>query len=274
MINGITYSIDNPYRLNVFLNSWQEHASEAITMTVMYHASDSDFAKGYDKIIAKFKKVKFVKSDNPKEMMFSLLGESEEELSALFTDEDLFYHKVNKGGEEIIDSVFDSHKDLLCFSLRLGRNVTVNRQFGSPNTIIPLNSERDNHLIVDWSKHYLDFGFPFCVHGHIFRTKEIRKLANKIRWKDFDELQENLQLFDRFPKKKLASFNRSVLVTDVAPPSQTADILTRKILNLRWLDDKILPIPIKKTKVDAITYNFGIYAWLLKDQKTNEKQHD
>ena len=65
----------------------------------------------------------------------------------------------------------------------------------------------------------------------------------------------------------MASFNKSLTVTDVAPPSQTADMLTRKILNLKWLDDNVLPVPIKKSKVDGIQFNFGIYAWLLKDQK-------
>lgn len=273
MIRGIVHSIDNPYRLNTFLDSWRTHASDSISMTVMYQDSDADFERGYSKLMDKYKNVNFIQTSEPKQTMFAMLKECEETFTALFTDEDMFYHKVNKGGEEIIEEVFESHKDLLAFSLRLGRNVTVNKQFGSPNTIIPLNDQRDNHLLVDWSKHYLDFGFPLCVHGHVFRTKEIRKLANKVRWKHFDELQENLnEVFDRFPKKKMASFNRSVIVTDVAPPSQTADVLTRKILNLRWLDDKILPVPIKKSKVDAITYNFGVYAWLLKDKKTDEKQ--
>jgi len=267
MIKGIIHSLDNPYRLNTFLTSWEEHAQQAVSITVLYNHSDEDYKRGYEKVISKFSKVSFVKTDNPKPSMFEILGLADEKYSALFTDEDIFYRKINKGGEEIVDSVFEEHKDLFSFSLRLGRNVTVNKQFGSPNIIIPLNKENDNHLLVDWSKHYLDFGFPLCVHGHVFRTKEIRKLSQNVRWTNFDELQENLQIFDRFPKKKMASFNKSLIVTDVAPPSQTADMLTRKILNLKWLDDNILPVPIKKSKVDGIQFNFGIYAWLLKDQK-------
>ncbi len=272
MINGIIYSVDNPYRLNMFLESWVKHAVDSIHMNIFYSFNNEEFNSGYEKVIKKFGyNTTFQFTKEPKQSIVDYLNNSQNDLTSFFTDEDLFYRNLNKGTEGTINKCFETYKEFLCFSLRLGKNVTVNKQFGSPNTIIPINDISEKHLVVDWSKHYLDFGFPFCVHGHVFQTKEIKKLINKVRWKDLDELQENLQLFDRFPKNKMGCFDKSVIVTDVAPPSATADLLVKKILNIKLLDNNFLPVPIKKDKVDGIIYNFGIYAWLLKDKK-NEKQ--
>lgn len=271
-VNGVIHSKDNAYRLKMFLESHKNFAKNAFNLTVFYEYSDDEFKNGYEKVMNEFKDHSYIEVSSLKKDLIEEMENSDSDYYCIFTDEDMFYRKVNEGGVEIIDSVFKANQDMLAFSLRLGYNIKENKRFQSPNIIIPLNEKSENHLLVDWSKHYLDFGFPLSVHGHIFRRKEIKKLSNKVRFENFDELQENLQIFDNFPKKKLGSFKNSVLITDTPAPSQTADILIKKILNLRLLNDKYMKVKIKKDSVKGIESNFGIYALLLKDQ-TNEKQH-
>ena len=254
----------------MFLDSHRDFSKNIFNLTVLYEYSDIDLKKGYQKLQSDFDYVNFVEVSNLKIDTVNQMEISDTDLYAIFSDEDMFYKNLNSGSAGIISSVFKEHQDLLSFSLRLGYNIKENKRFQSPNIIIPLNEKSDNHLLVDWSKHYLDFGFPLCVHGHIFRRKEIKKLTNKVRFENFDELQENIQVFSNFPKKKLASFKNSVLVTDVPPPSETADILIKKILNIRLLNGKYMRIKIKKDSVKGLESNFGIYALLLKEQK-NEK---
>jgi hypothetical protein len=271
-INGAVHSKDNAYRLNMFLESHKNFAKNAFNITVFYECSEDSFQNGYNKVMGQFRDHKYIKVSTLKKDVIEEMENSESDLYAIFTDEDMFYRKVNDAGLEIITSTFKNTQDMFAFSLRLGYNIKENKRFQSPNIIIALNEKSDSHLMVDWSKHYLDFGFPLCVHGHVFRRKEIKKLSNKVRFENFDELQENLQLFDNFPKKKLGSFKNSVIVTDAPAPSETADILIKKILNLRLINNKYMKVKIKKESVNGIESNFGIYALLLQAKK-NEKQH-
>ena len=62
----------------------------------------------------------------------------------------------------------------------------------------------------NWTKHYLDFGYPLSFNGHIFNTKEITKLIKKVRADNYIELEEKLQMFDYYPKEYMASFPMNV----------------------------------------------------------------
>jgi hypothetical protein len=98
----------------------------------------------------------------------------------------------------------------------------------------------------DWSKHYLDFGFPWSTEGHVFRTKELLKLIKGVNFTTPDELESNLMdVFEYFPKNKMCSFHNSVVVRDIAGP----DV---KQINEMWKGGK--PIELSEmdfTKVDG-----------------------
>jgi hypothetical protein len=73
-------------------------------------------------------------------------------------------------------------------------------------------AESDGALSWDWSVHYLDFGYPLSVDGHIFRTKDILKLTKKVGFTNPNTFEAALQIFESFPKNKMTSFLESVLV--------------------------------------------------------------
>ena len=73
-------------------------------------------------------------------------------------------------------------------------------------------SESDGALSWDWSVHYMDFGYPLSVDGHIFRTKEISKLTKKVSFENPNTYEAALQMFSNFPKSKMWAYKESVLV--------------------------------------------------------------
>jgi hypothetical protein len=73
-------------------------------------------------------------------------------------------------------------------------------------------SESNGALSWDWSVHYLDFGYPLSVDGHIFKTKDILKLTKKVGFTNPNTFEAALQIFESFPKNKMTSFPESVLV--------------------------------------------------------------
>ena len=134
-INGAVHSKDNAYRLNMFLESHKNFAKNAFDITVFYECSEDSFHNGYNKVIETFKDHKFIKVSTLKKDVIKEMENSESDLYAIFTDEDMFYEKVNDAGLEIINSTFKNTQDMLAFSLRLGYNIKENKRFQSPNII-------------------------------------------------------------------------------------------------------------------------------------------
>ena len=145
-------------------------------------------------------------SENFKQELLSLIS-SDFEYTAFFTEGDILFDIIN---EDDIISAF-SDEEVFCFSLRLGENTT------HCNALNIVNNLYDQEVVGDiikweWSKHYLDFGCPLSLDGHIFRTKEIYKLVKNIPFKNPDSLEEGLQAYEFLPREKMAAFKNSVLV--------------------------------------------------------------
>ena len=110
------------------------------------------------------------------------------------------------------------------------------------------NSEKDEILKWDWTVHYIDFGYPLSVDGHIFHTKDILKLTKKVAFKDPNTYEAGLQMFDYFPKQKMAAFSNSVLVntpnnivnTSINNLNGLTYGVSAKDLNKDYLEGKII----------------------------------
>jgi len=70
----------------------------------------------------------------------------------------------------------------------------------------------DNTIKWDWTQHYVDFGYPLSVDGHIFRTKDIFKLVRKVAFKNPNEMEAGLQIFDTYPRNKMVSYKQNALI--------------------------------------------------------------
>jgi hypothetical protein len=81
----------------------------------------------------------------------------------------------------------------------------------SKNKIVPFE-DKEGVIKWEWKKHYYDANYSLSVDYHIFTTKDIYKLVNKITFENPNTLEANLQIFSNFPKQIMAAFEQSVVV--------------------------------------------------------------
>jgi hypothetical protein len=118
-----------------------------------------------------------------------------------------FYEKVDL--EIINNTLLD--QEIFCFGMGLGKNITHCSNLNCDNVFIP-EKEENGILIWDWSKHYMDFGYPFNLDGTVYRGKELLKFIKNINFSDTLELENNLQIFDNYPKNFMACFEKSKII--------------------------------------------------------------
>jgi hypothetical protein len=210
-INAIVFSIDKAAQLRIFLESTNKYAPGVFDINVIVSHTSEDFDKGYGMVIndPNFSHVNFVMQDKEfKGQVLSLL-KTEHDYSCFFMDDDIIYKEVKL---EDITSQIESDEDVVCFSLRLGENVTKCYTLDADNVMHDMERS-GNTMKWDWSLHYLDFGYPFSLNGHTFRRKDIYKLVRKSKFTGLEELE--MALFDfaeMFPRNKMVSYKHSALV--------------------------------------------------------------
>jgi hypothetical protein len=208
MINGICFSKDRAAQLDLFIRSIEKNAKNIFSIKVIYTTSNPEFEKGYEKLIEKFPEVKWIKEENFREQTIQAISDTESDYTCFFTDDDIIYRKVD---EQEMVSKLEEDNMTFCFSMRLGLNTTTCYTMNCDNVIRP-DFEDDKFISWDWSVHYMDFGYPLSVDGHIFRTKEIHKLTKKITFENPNTYEGRLQMFSNYPKKKMWSYKNSALV--------------------------------------------------------------
>jgi hypothetical protein len=179
MINAIVFSKDRAMQLNLLLESIELNSKDLFRISVLYKSSNEKYENGYLIIKNKYPNIKFIKEEDFKKQTLNLLN-TELLYSCFFTDDDIIYKEIKS--DLIFKTIIDD-LDIFCFSLRLGKN-TTNCYTMRANNVIILLSEENGIIKWDWTKHYMDFGYPLSVDGHIFRTKEILKLSNIINFQN------------------------------------------------------------------------------------------
>lgn len=102
-------------------------------------------------------------------------------------------------------------KDVFCFSLALGKNITFCSNMNCEN-ILKIDKEENDVIIWDWSLHYMDFGYPLNLDGTVFRSRELSKLVKSVSFDNSIELESALQIFDNYPLTKMAAFSESRII--------------------------------------------------------------
>ena len=189
-----------------------ENADEIFQRHVFYECSKEEIAKEYNEISKVWCKdgVKFYLSNNDefKKNLLSVL-KNDNELSSFFTDTCILLDEIK---ENEISNLFLSHRDLLCFSLRLGENIKFCSRMNC-NNVFKSEFDEGDKVFWEWQKLHLDFGYPFTVEGgHTFRSDDLRKMIRSISFKNFIEIEENLLVFDNFPKKLMCSYKHGKLI--------------------------------------------------------------
>lgn len=245
MINAIIFSKDRAAQLRLLIYSIQKNAPHAFRLNVIYKHSNESFKKGYEKVIGEFSSVcNFVEQTEDFKSDVLTLLDSDSEFSCFFTDDDIIYKPFDL---EKVKNQIRIDDDVFCFSLRLGKNTNFCYAMNTPNVFRDY-SDSDDVLTWDWTVHYLDYGYPLSVDGHIFKTKDILKLTRKVGFSNPNTYEAALQIFESFPKNKMCSFSESVLVntpnnivnTSFANRNGLTHGADVRELNDKYLDGKII----------------------------------
>jgi hypothetical protein len=202
-------------QLDGLLTTIQRHASGVYAPpTVLYRSSDHEFAAGYEIARDEHPNVQWVGETDFKADVLSIL--TPDGLVAFHTDDDLFFDDV---------APFDLLEHEVCFSLRLGLNITYSYSLDRP--------ERLRRPVVaaprvswDWREQASgSFSYPLALNGHAMRAHETRSLIEALDFSDPNELEAALHAERWSSRPRIASFATSCVV------SVPVNVVTQSIRN-------------------------------------------
>ncbi len=173
---------------------------------VLYRATTTRFAQGYDACIDQHRSIVFHGESNFRSDVLALLPD--DGLICFFTDDDLVFREI------VVDRIVTALADtsIVAFSLRLGANTTHCFSHDCEQTL-PVFERRGGYLVWRWSESDWDFGYPLSLDGHIVRSDDIKSLLVRGSFDNPNELEELLAASaESLGRPILASFESSALV--------------------------------------------------------------
>jgi hypothetical protein len=211
-INAVVFSKDKAAQLKIFIDSVVKNAKDVFDLNVIIEYTDDEYKNAYETIVTDYTyaDVNFIYiKESFKDKVLEVMKEKCDYFT-FFLDDDIIYREVKLAD---ITNQIESDDDVVCFSLRLGENTTKCYTLGAENVIHDMEDCGNSCMKWDWALHYLDFGYPFSLDGHIFRRKDIYKLVRKSNFVNAEELE--MALFDyteTFPRNLMVSYKDSALV--------------------------------------------------------------
>lgn len=208
MINAVVFSKDRAMQLRLLLDSIKKNAEGIFKISVIYTFSSDGFGRGYEKLISETvgDGISWIRESNFKQDVLKAL-DSGMEHTCFFTDDDVMFGQVSES--EMVGALSD--QDVLCFSMRLGKNTNFCYTMNAENKLLEAE-EIGGTIKFDWSMHGTDYGYPLSVDGHVFRTNEITKMTKGIPFSNPNTYEANLQMFRSHPRRKMVAYVRSALV--------------------------------------------------------------
>ena len=186
-INGIIFSKDRPLQLDGTLRSFLLHCKdpEFVRLKVLYTTSSPVQETLYQRLIREHPAVKFVKEQNFKRDLLTLLEGPE---MILFLVDDAIFIK-DFSLMDVIDSL-KRHSSALGFSLRLGRNTTYCYSLDKPQHLPAFQHLSPRILKYNWTTEEYDFGYPLEVSSSVYRAKEMQPLLARLPFSNPNTLED------------------------------------------------------------------------------------
>jgi hypothetical protein len=174
-MNTIVFSRDRAMQLDAMLTTIEKYFPAAfINVWIVYTFSDESFGKGYERLMNKYTRgVRWVLEENFRNQVLSLISNSSE--YTMFSPDDcIMFGHANFIG--LADNV-------LCHSLRLGRNTTICYPISQPQKI------PDGFPKWEYSGADGDFSYPFSTDAHIFRTSDLLEVLRERDWRSVNTME-------------------------------------------------------------------------------------
>lgn len=234
-MNIIILSFNNAFQLKFLLESIDKNLIGKKKIHILYKYDSDVFESEYLQIISDYNNINWIKESNIKNDILEILSKNEEEFVCLFTDNNIIYKEVNIND---LLSILKTDNSVLTATLRLGLNTTICKNLNCNNVILP-SEKNESFFKWDWSKHYADFGYPFSINGHIFRSKEISKLIKNARFNNQSNFEESLQIYENYPKNIMCALNQSSVIEIIISPEKLKEFKEQKLSFKSFKFDKI-----------------------------------
>ncbi len=173
MIAAVVFSRDRAAQLDLLLRSLEWNgAGRFDPISVVWRATSDDYLRGYDAAAAEHPEAHFLREDGLSYQVRSLVRSAGEGALSFFADDDVVFRSVDGTPADFLEE-----EEVLCFSLRLGRNTTRcyplrrDQRFPDPAVVDA------GRVLWRWKGADGDFGYPGSIDGHVFRAADVERLV-------------------------------------------------------------------------------------------------
>jgi len=206
-VAAIIFSKDRPCQLDLLLRSLDQYAPSVFgPILVLTLATTADFAAGY-RACEEERAATFVREADFRSDVAGLVDAVQSDHLTFFTDDDVLYRPL---GTNSLGRYLE--EDVLCLSLRLGRNTTRCYPYDREQAV-PHFETRGRVFVWDWRRGDGDFGYPMSLDGHVFRTETIRDCLDGAEFANPNELEDALVRVRPIRRPLMAAFPESRLVS-------------------------------------------------------------
>lgn len=193
-MKAIVFSRDRPMQLDLLLTSLEQNAPGLFDVTVIWFADREKFLEGYAICAEEHPGVCFLFEDGLTYQVRHLLRDGG--LMTFFTDDDVLYRRLNFIPRPL--------PNVICFSLRLGRNTTHCYPHGRSQSV-------PEQFVWRWDEADGDFGYPMSLDGHVFRADDLLPLIGNFSTPNWLEVML-MQSASEISRPFMSSFEHSHLL--------------------------------------------------------------
>ncbi len=182
----IVFSFDRPLQLYSLLESTDKHVTGINTIAVIYRASNSSFADGYQTVKKQFEHVAFYKqSDKPREDFKPLTIQAFQQSTVpyvMFAVDDIVV-KTDIDLAEVIQ--FLETTKAYGFYFRLGKNLSECYPYNNrAQAVPPLKQASEDVQIYSWQfkQGQFDWNYPHTVDMTLYRKQDIQNHIKNLQY--------------------------------------------------------------------------------------------
>jgi hypothetical protein len=198
--NCIVFSKDRAMQLEACLSSIARFAPYQGIPTVIFKASSSEFGAAYEQLEGSAVLVR-EGSDFRRTLLEAIDGSLPH--TVFHTDDDVFFRQP--ASTPILPEGFAA------FSLRLGENTSYCYPLASEQPV-PRVESAGPLMAWDWRTAEGDFAYPMSLDGHLLSTALVLRMLARARFKNPNELEEELHLRRYLAPGRMLAFRQSCMV--------------------------------------------------------------
>jgi hypothetical protein len=235
-INIVVFSKDRAMQLELFLRSFNNYVKDAerYVIRVLYMASTSEFAQGYEKLCAMPSNNVYFYHESDFKIDVLNLVDVKNPYTVFFVDDDFFKNSFDFFDAQM--DIFDWDQRIACRSLRLDRDMRYCYTTQKP-MLEPIFYANN---VFNWQISQEDFGYPMSLDGHIFRTAEILPILLELDYQNPNTLEGQLVHKRNKLGELMICYDNSIIMNNPINKVQTVNNNLHGNIGAKELNDKFL----------------------------------